>query len=1227
MQHNYEQLGDARFQQFCQALLVAQYPGLQCMPVGMPDGGRDALLEKGFDSSDAKGALVFQVKFVKRPNFLKDPAAWASEVVEAERQKITNLIARGAERYILLTNLPGSSHLDDGSIDQVQAELDRILPIASQCLWRDDLDRRVEGNWDIKWSYPDLMTGTDLIRGLIEGRLSESGEQRSRVVRAFLADQYRKDREVRFRQIDLTNDLLDVFIDVPARLQPKPDDASRLLGQRLRHLARDETMEFDGFNNQPSYGAGSLLLDPWIQEHAQRLVVEGAPGQGKSTMLQLVCQVHRMRLLEKQEDLDRLPPEQRSSKLLVPIRVELREFAQWLSGVDPFGASEKGPALAERTLEGFIAALIRSASGGAKFDVSDLHAILAISPVFLGLDGLDEVVDVGDRSQIVNEISRSINRLEAIAASLQVVVTSRPASFTAAARFPSPFQYLMLVSLTRKLINIYRDRWIDGRQLDESNRHEVSRTLEEKLNQAHFRDLCRNPMQLAIVLNLIQLKGPALPERRTDLYRSYMEHFLDREATKSRSVRDHRQLLLLLHGHVACILHIQAEQSPRKAGRISARDLIRTAESFVASQGHAPDLFGELIGGVFDRFGALVSRVQGTFEFEVQPLREYFAGYYLYETAPYSPTGRERKGTRPERLDVMMRHRFWLNVVRFYAGCYSMGELESLAGRLESLADDDKWRWTPLPRTVAAQLLADWTLDQDRRALTRSIEVVHRDLAVRHAGSGEDEDLYFARNRPFILPAESGGAEFVEALFKVAERPDIRGDRLHAIAHALSANASTEELSRRWLKNAVSDSNSLEDKKWWRLGDRLKIFRVMPRDHLISLVGENNTEERLLTVTRSGVLWPADESQTYAAAVIDDLLSNGFVSDGGEPNHPLTALSRVLRLDHIAMSREMDFIYYEIDWRPPTSRWPSYYRDVITLANNYDAQITSQVQWIKDLEPWRYMVDLGRELFGEREAFDRLALVSSAVTDARRRGGGHSDLHDHAKSLVLRARYARYNSGAVAWWRNQLVSAPDYRSEDFTLALLLSWATQETIESLHSELLERVEALSTRRYAALFANIHHIATFRRGYRMQLRVAKVDTPSSRLYVLLAVRRSDRDGKDLYNKHRYQDSHGDPAVISYLLGWEVERVGARQDLKSWERALKLMRRLVEHEADAIYGRLWRLTMPRAVAMRIVEDAEKFPLRAIQIAEDTIAEASARETPSVGEIADRDGWLIGR
>jgi hypothetical protein len=46
MSYHFEELGDERFQQLCQAILTCAFPNVQCLPVSQPDGGRDAFLRR-----------------------------------------------------------------------------------------------------------------------------------------------------------------------------------------------------------------------------------------------------------------------------------------------------------------------------------------------------------------------------------------------------------------------------------------------------------------------------------------------------------------------------------------------------------------------------------------------------------------------------------------------------------------------------------------------------------------------------------------------------------------------------------------------------------------------------------------------------------------------------------------------------------------------------------------------------------------------------------------------------------------------------------------------------------------------------------------------------------------------------------------------------------------------------------------------------------------------------
>src|SRR5256885_4254578 len=89
---------------------------------------------------------------------------------------------------------------------------------------------------------------------------------------------------------------------------------------------------------------------------------------------------------------------------------------------------------------------------------------------------------------------------------------------------------------------------------------------------------------------------------------------------------------------------------------------------------------------------------------------------FPYTTLFRSP-GKERPGSKPDRFDAIARNFYWLNVTRFYAGCYSKGELPSLVERLQELKNEDGFRTTNYPQVLAATLLADWVFAQNPKSV------------------------------------------------------------------------------------------------------------------------------------------------------------------------------------------------------------------------------------------------------------------------------------------------------------------------------------------------------------------------------------------------------------------------------------------------------------------------------------------------------------------------------
>ena len=181
MDYQLENLGPEKFQEFCQALLARQFPKLQCFPVAQRDGGRDALAYYLEGKSDE--FILFQVKYVRRPQAEQEPHKWLLGIMEEETEKAKKLIPRGAKEYYLLTNVPGTAYPESGSIDRAHALIQKLTGIPSQCWWREDIVARLDNAWDIKWVYPELMTGRDMLRCLIEAGLSEDKERRTSAVR------------------------------------------------------------------------------------------------------------------------------------------------------------------------------------------------------------------------------------------------------------------------------------------------------------------------------------------------------------------------------------------------------------------------------------------------------------------------------------------------------------------------------------------------------------------------------------------------------------------------------------------------------------------------------------------------------------------------------------------------------------------------------------------------------------------------------------------------------------------------------------------------------------------------------------------------------------------------------------------------------------------------------------------------------------------------------------
>lgn len=1278
--YQYEQLNGESFQHLSQCLLLRSFPDLQCFPVGQPDGGRDGIVRLFGATSETPGFILFQVKFTRRELNPSEAREWLLRTLANELPKIRNQIKSGAERFVLVTNVPGTGHQQAGSIDKLQDLLEQYVPIPAMAWWREDLDRRLDNTWDLKLAYPALLSGVDLLRLMIERTPSEGHKRRHYAIRTFLSHGYNSDRELKFKQAELENNIFNLFTDVPL-VPPNLADMGFETAQRLtavfRRVARSVSNEVDTgpvrrWSNlamwressiRTSYhydeawiGAASALLDSDFQQAEPLVILEGAPGQGKSTIAQYICQVHRMRLLDRVETrgVDAI---HRNSSLRLPFKAELRDFATWLSGGDPFGSGTDGghPVASPRTLEGFLAALVRYGSGGSNFDVSDLHVTLSASPILIVLDGLDEVAEVTQRRRVAEEINSAIPRLKEVAESLQVVVTSRPSPFINSTLLSRrTFVTYSLVSLTRPLITEYSERWLRAKAIDEADARDVRLILQQKLDEPHLRDLARNPMQLAILLSLIHRRGLSLPDKRTSLYDNYVDMFFDRESEKATVVRENRDLLIRLHRYLAWVLQSEVEVGSRStsriplsrtslSGTIAESDLKALLIEYLESEGSDPRLVDRLFTGMVERVVAIVSRVEGFYEFDVQTLREYFAARHLYQTAPYSPPGNERRGTISDRWRALSRSYYWLNVARFYAGCYSEGELASLVDDLYDLREDEVFRFTNHPQLLTATLLGDWVFSQRPRAIQDAVDLLLEPSRLRLFLAGT-RSLPHHRNE--VIVREHQARDRLVTTCKRLVRPGQPFDYVMDIVQGvLGPNTQPDELVTWWM-DGFDLAEGSEAARWCLVGERLLCWSVISHDAVAELldrerIPSSNVMTGLLHASRMDVL---ESNEELFDTAVDAVLS-GVRVGRSRSDSLLRQLAGSLELavlpipdsafhsgtglalhDYLISIRGEDHDEENVT-RPSYATADRCARLVEAFARAAERPVS---EWLTSIEPWDWVVQQGMSEFGQRQRFTELANLAAGIRSKDQQCLDSSDLFEVDRPLVRRARYARLRAGSRKWWSKQLQSANNANDQWMALLLFSTWAGARTIENLVEEFDSRISSLGTSDWRNLYYALRRAGRTMSG-RSWIRPLRINVralPSSvsaRTAAILVERCTRSSANDLYG-HYLADYEGDDIIVMSLRA-DVQAQHALKDEAKWPQAIEGLRSIHNLGAPtrSIRFQRPRRPLPALLAREVVGQPLEFPVALVRAAEAACRQLDAARVLPVGRVATDEGWFV--
>jgi hypothetical protein len=450
-----------------------------------------------------------------------------------------------------------------------------------------------------------------------------------------------------------------------------------------------------------------VLLEDDGQTSIRKLVLEGGPGQGKSTITQMAVQIYRQRILGRRD----MVPEKRwvpPKKLRLPFRIELRRLAEWLIS-NPHSSVEE-----------YLALKIRHDSGGNEISVGDIHTAVEKSPVLLIFDGLDEIGSDRLRDDVLRTIIECIHRFETgLGTDLRVVITTRPPALTGRRENLIDFERLPLAPMERHRIKEYVARWLSVQIHECEERERIQESFERRQDEPHVEALARNPMQLSVLLQFIRLKVEAFPDQRAELYRNYFQIVIDRDVEKSPELRKNRDVIEALHAFLGYKIHALTEvnQADRTLDR---RRLLSMVEEWLKLQGHEPKMAQRFFRLGEERFGLIVaSRGEGeetSYGYEVQPIQEYFAAAFISNQIPAS--------SAHEVFEAMIHRPYWREVALFLAGLRRPNEKADLIARAKRVDQDKQLGWYQDGRAIILQLLQEGVFSEPRYVFSQALDFI-----------------------------------------------------------------------------------------------------------------------------------------------------------------------------------------------------------------------------------------------------------------------------------------------------------------------------------------------------------------------------------------------------------------------------------------------------------------------------------------------------------------------
>lgn len=1030
-------------------------------------------------------------------------------------------------------------------------------------------------------------------------------------VNKYVAQRFSREDQVLFEQVDLNGPSVDsLFVDVPFAC--RPDAAIAELMQSIALVAPGDVASDESADGLVVTGAAQAILHPEWKSNA---LLIGGPGQGKSTLLQYICQFYRSRILGN--DLYTGKAQQLRDVTVVPripVRVDLREYARWASKSTVVSKGRQGIAkgrpikkISWKTIEEYIAREVGRSSGGREFTVEDLGILISSEPVLLAFDGLDEVANLQFREEVSAQIVDTQARLNIDAADLVILVATRPGGATSALWSSDSFPKLSLRRLTFGLRLQYLQRWAAVAKLSDQAVEKLQRTFLENQHVPHIRELASYPMQLAILLHLLH-RRQLLPQRRTELYSEYFKTFLDREQSEDKEplLAEERQVIEDIHAYIGWFIHTQAEEG-KGLGTIDRGELKRVLHEHLRGREDGQELAEGLFSAFTTRVLCLVEKNPGSgeFQFDVQSLREYFAAVYIFDEAS--------RDARDDCLIALLQRPYWSNVCRFFVGKYSKGEVRGMRAVLQDIGTDRLFGLHPLLRSTATLFLNDRTFEGQKDGPIQEV-------------------VDFILDGPGVILAVDGLLDVAGSALEFSDR----AGRIQAVRHLKSRlegfpPAGVQQALTASLRRHATESDNIGGWWWSRYEESSQWLETASSLGILGNLSASD-EERLAAVLRhyaSASRWGVEllTAGGYSGTT-DDVLGvvRDEINDGAvEALRNVAAsssLGRVLSGALLAMNRLNDVDDQTVSGSSRRRVRRRSRAAILDAVVSSVEELSARTSAGTSPTDWQRRLVLVAAVWGDGWVLRQAVAALPDGIDLDQIATITKTKHPALHAALLTEEQARAHRKDASWWRNTFDNVNTELDQRHWIFSLLTTATSSVVIELAEQIDNVVEPLPAKYFDALLSAIYRFraATLGSELVMQeaLRLNRIKLSTKSLWLLRGI---TTEASVTWIDKRLADSPEGLLPVGVGDLRDLARISSGGKVVKFEqfKGLRTHFPLGGWASDARVG-----SLKAALAEKVLEQPQDWPGDLVQRAVENVEERILSAVEPVALIAKRENWF---